>query len=142
MQNVPIIQHYQYSGESAMADPDKAVVDAAASISTMGDKVVAFAVTQDLLWTFAALKGDLSRWTTARPYWFLGGALASGVIYALVELFLWWNQRGIVKLSGYDSHTERLIAKSIDIHYSMLSLGVIASSALAGLAFWGTSKGV
>jgi hypothetical protein len=106
----------------------------------MGDKFAAFVIGQNFLWTYAALKGDLERWIASRRKWFVGGAIGAGIIYALIEAFLWWRAGELIHVSGYVYKIQQQILGASVLVFSMRALGAFGSSAVAAWAFWGTTR--
>lgn len=124
-----------------MTEQFTALVSAAADVSSMGDKVAAFAIAQNFLWTLGGLKGDLRFWPISQIKWFLGGAVAAGIVYTLIEACLWWQARELISASGYTQEVCRRVISASNLLFGMRALGALASSVLSGFAFWGMSKG-
>lgn len=122
-----------------MIDPISGAITALADINSMGDKVAAFAIAQNFLWTAAALKGDLKRWPSIHPRWFVGGAVLAGLTYVAVEACLWWHARDLVCASYCTQGNQKMAASATNVLFFMRGLGAVASSIIAGLAFRGTA---
>ena len=64
------------------------IVKAAEQLSSMADRVAGFAISSNLLLTFACLKQDISSWVKNQTKAFVIGTAVAGVIYVVaVYLF-------------------------------------------------------
>ncbi len=122
--------------------PITELVTAASDVGAMGDKVAAFAIAQNLVWVLASLKGDFGDWLRSSNVYFIRGSCVAGVIYALFEGCLGWHASNLIWAAHYDADILPHVLNTSRLLFWMRALGAAGSSAIAGLAFWGTTRPV
>ena len=119
-----------------MAPEPERVMKAAEQLSSMADRVAEFAISSNLLLTFACLKNDISSWVQQQKAAFVIGTGAAGIIY-LVAIWLF--------------HLEEVEVLSPAANFAVLAdvswwlvwartLGVAAFTAIGMLAVLGARK--
>ena len=112
------------------------IVKAAEQLSSMADRVAGFAISSNLLLTFACLKQDISSWVENQTKAFVIGTAVAGVIY-VVAVYLF--------------HLEEVAVLSNDSDFALLTnvsqwlvwarvLGIVAFTVIGILAVLGARK--
>jgi hypothetical protein len=115
------------------------VVNAADRLSAMADKVAGFAISSNLLLTFACLK-DISLWVHNKTGPFLIGTGVAGCVYVAA---VWWlySRELHVRAKAQPSDDLSLLNSVSRSLVWALSLGIAAFTAIGMLAVAGASSG-
>jgi hypothetical protein len=120
------------------ADSINRVLDSADKLSDMANKVAGFAISSNLLLTFACLK-DLGSWVKRQTVAFLIGVAVGGCVYVAAIWILYAQEfaiRNVVASADFAS----ILCQTGDVLVWSRTLGVVAFTLVAALAVWGTSK--
>lgn len=121
------------------SEHSRLVLEGAARLSEMANRVAGFAISASLIFIFACLE-NIAPWVRTRTLWFEGGIVAGNLLYILAVCFLYYHELNVRRpfltdeLRADLNHVSRLLLWS-----RIAGIGVFA--AISMLAVWGTARG-